>query len=719
MPNLTPLQDKSPAFQFGRWWLFFWLTIANTYLAYGDGSLEARLWVGLIGLVMPISLLILQNKSITRSGNPFPRKELFSQPPPFVFLVLFAAAVLVRFYKITSLSVWPLWDDSYFSFSGLTQAEHWRWQVFFGCEHDMPLYVWILGLYFKFLEPSLLTMGLYPILYSILVLPLAYKTIRSFSSASFSFVYTGLLAFSFWPLISSRASVDLVLCLIWQYVTLWVLGYFLRALKSGKNIHGKAALLGLCIGVGSYTSKFWLPNLVGFTLIAAFFMLQRPAPRAKMLSFFMVSWLVPVSFIWFLTFSHHFGGHIRDTLFFLQPHFSWIDQLSISFKYITGPFWGIGEKRISTFGPFWGGLLNPLLVSAFLIGLLELLREKKLYYFIWIVFIGGIYFGPGVISNNVEMMRIFSVLPFLLYAVAEGCHVLLSEIPPKRRILGWVFFMALSFGLDLFHLLVPYHVYSMPVNSESEAKDPAAYSSYQVLTKARRPPGPGLILTDLLPDVYDETLTVATYSLNAERNPKFSPREATWACLLVKTEYRDYLSKRFPEAKYYPLNHGISPFNGPTMLFIIPITQRNQETLLEWSALNRRVQDLYPIIYYPDNNSKIEFQRAFQPLYPLFKKDEFLESLYCWKMIFFSPDEMNHALAEDTLRRFAPRQKELSYLTPLLGRICFRLGWYYKYQQNPERARMYFARAVSYDKKLMPDEVREYFMEMVRRKNHF
>jgi len=209
---------------------FIFFILSNTLLSYSQLSLELKLWLGFIGLIFFLMILLQVVAPPAQKEIPAYQTNLFRVPALAWLLVVFVALFL-RFYKIGELSVWPMWDEGHYAYFAIDLAEKWHWQLFFSSAQYMPVYVWLEGLFFKVLGPSLFSMWLYPLLYSLILLPLAYAAARMVFSDSYAFLYFLLVSLSFWPLYVPNFSNDIGLCLIWEHIVfiLWIC--FQRALK--------------------------------------------------------------------------------------------------------------------------------------------------------------------------------------------------------------------------------------------------------------------------------------------------------------------------------------------------------------------------------------------------------------------------------------------------------------------------------------------------------
>src|SRR5579859_1395866 len=167
------------------WFLFISGLITHSTLAYIHVPLWVKVWIGLTFLIITAIALWRPN---TYPSHVFQNQQKWIAQPHWMFLLaLFGLAAFLRLYRFVDLSVWPMWDDGHYGLFAFNLAEKWRWQYFFGSEQYTPVYTWLQGLFFKCVEPSLSSLLLYPILYSIALLPLAYFALRKIFSSSLSF----------------------------------------------------------------------------------------------------------------------------------------------------------------------------------------------------------------------------------------------------------------------------------------------------------------------------------------------------------------------------------------------------------------------------------------------------------------------------------------------------------------------------------------------------
>jgi hypothetical protein len=188
--------------------------------------------------------------------------------------------------------------------------------------------------------------------------------------------------------------------------------------------------------------------------------------------------------------------------------------------------------------------------------------------------------------------------------------------------------------LDGNNLFDAYHrVWSSPGYWRGYAKSLERYRAYGLLEQKAKSEGPGLIFSDFVPGLCDQTLTVADDGFNAERNPSLSADQATWAAVLANVHYQPFLLKRFGPGKVYGLSKDLSDPGGGWMLWVMPVTDSNRETLRRWrwasAALGPFIdQNLSYVRGQPYEKVVVSLQEA----YPAFQGDPFLESCFWEKM---------------------------------------------------------------------------------------
>jgi hypothetical protein len=601
---------------------FLIFLLSNILLSYFALSLPMKLWVLLLGLMLPFFLGLSFRHSST--GPPINLSTWEFLPPvrAWVWILLAAAACFVRFYKLTSLSVWPHYDEALWGFLAIDFYHHWDWSLFYQDNPYPSAYFWGLGILFKLFQPSVFLVWFYPALLSIFVVPFGYIAARQYFSKSISFLMTLFLALSFWPNFIGRFGNQQILTLLAEFFLLFLLGRFLKA-SSSPGAKKEAFLLGLFAALGFYIYISWvvIAFFAGLAVIAVW-------RKKTVLNFylFLMFFLAALLFLAPLLQAGLFRNYLRTvrdvgTLFSI-PFNEWV---MVACGYLSSLFWGV-SKDIYSYQPVWGGFLNPVLGSLFMIGLLELIRSWNLLISKWLLLALVLFCIPGVFTHDLEPFRALPMIPFLLVICALGLSVLFKGIPLKRR-LRWILALALVVaGLDFYHLAVRYHrIWDQESVWKGYAKPMERYRAFGLLDKIRKENGPGLIYSDFAPGLCDQTLTVADHAFNAAQNPDLSYRDAKWAAVLANANYKPFLSARFPDGRAYALSVGLSAPDGGQMLWVMPVTPEKEKTLKAWQEAAQS------FCCFPGRYKSI-LRDNLAAAYPYFQQDAFLESCYWEKL---------------------------------------------------------------------------------------
>ncbi len=683
---------KSRFFPVTSPWVFFGVFLcANTMLSYFPFSLEAKLWIGFFGILLPFLWALW--RPLKRQAGPFFQKEFLPPLPAWVWALLGACVVFLRFYQLTTLSVWPHYDEGVYGYYALQLDKQWSWRLFYGDSCAPPLYVWLLSLFFKIFGVSLTTLWALPALISVAVVPASYAAARRFFSGSFSFLCACLMAFSFWPLFLGRFSFMTGLVLLGECAVLCLLGWFLRApsLLSKKKA---AAALGLMMGLGFLIHIHW-PVIVAAVLGTLLADLKISGKASQQVAFF---WMVPLLALSLpllvLEWTQGYGAYLAYLAPFHLTH-SLGNQWNVSRAYLSSLFWG-ADPAFHTYQPVWGGFLNPLLDSFFFVGLLELLRGEKSPISLWLLVAFVVFLLPGLLTSEPEFFRMVPLIPVLLVVTALGGCRLAAGLCPPRAALGAALCLAVSIGLDGFHLFGAYHrLWDSSGAWRGYAKSMERYRAYELLEQWAREKGPGLIFSDFVPGLPDQTLKVATYSFNAAQNPSLDPQKARWAAVLANANEQPFLARRFPDGKYAWLSKGEGIPDGGYMLWVMPLEASRDPVLELWrkadSALGPFLDEA--ISYYPDK-SLAEIRWVLEDVSADFQADPFLASCFWEKeaeMLFKEyssvPDPQTLGRAEKALQE-ALRQGYPS------AHLFLRLGVFYLLSGDPVQARRAFEEAL-------------------------
>jgi 4-amino-4-deoxy-L-arabinose transferase-like glycosyltransferase len=617
------------------WFYFFVFLFSNLLLSYCHLSIEASLWVGLTGLALP--LLIAWRVLPPPDGKKPPHLQEFLPPVAgWIWALTIGIALFSRFYQLTSLSVWPLYDEGMYGSYAAQLSQSWNWKFFFGPSQAPPLYLWGLALLFKGWGVSLFTLWLYPAILSLITVPVGFWAARAFFSKSFSFFCGTLLALGFWPLYTGRLGVMTGLVLLVECLALGCLGHFLRRKEGGEG-NKEALTLGAVTGLGFYTYLHW-PVMAAAIAIPVFFFFRREAQNraphvSRRAGLFLAAGglvLAPLAVAFFREGTGQIGDYLKH-LSATSSH-SFADQLSVSLSYAGALFWGM-DLSFHTYQPLWGGYLNPLLGALFFLGLLESIRRWREPLNQWLLLALFLFLLPGLLTSERATSRMILALPILLVIAVFGFHRLLGSSKTKNTGLAWAL-LVLSFGLDFYHLAGGYGtIWKNLDHWKGYEKSYSRYQAYLLLEKTAASDGPGLIFNDFVPSLADQTLSVAVYDFNAAQNPKRSLAQTRWAAVITNVNYRPFLKARFPDGKAYWISKEMNSPDGGWMLWLFPATPSRLETLQRWQAASQALEPfIHESLCYVPGNSFEKMSVILQKAYPAFQGDSFLESCFWEKM---------------------------------------------------------------------------------------
>lgn len=614
--------------------IFFYLILfmaANAVLAYGPGGLEVKLWVFLAGLLLPFVLAAQGISSGTKVKKEIYLQESFSAPGKGLWIGLVFLALAVRLAQTSVPGYWPVPDDGRNAAYAIELTRHWSWDLFISPTQVPPLFHWSLALFFKFVSPSLFSMWLFPAICSILVFTLSCVLARTLFSRSFSFLLGSLMAFGFWPLYAGKFCNCMAFYVLWELLTFIALAALLKKGVSRDNSRD-AWVLGFCVAAGFWVGIPW-PVVAAAVALAVFGMTwRRGKERKKILVQFLV--LVVISAALFAYFSIHErnGAHIQR-LFLFSGDVDWKRQLQDSFSNFSVLLWGCDLQN--SYGPVWGGVLNPVLGAFFLAGILECFRSWKNSFVRWVVLALLLFLLPGAVTRNFDLFRNIQALPLLILITAMGVQGIL--LAAKTRGSKQILLLALLFsaGLDLRHLWLTYHPSAPGAGSNYQR---SAYSrAFDILREKNRLSGPGLVLFDLRPNEGDQTLSVATYRFNAARDPKLSVAEAKWMAVIVNINYKSFLVERFPGGEWHSLflkDQAETGAEDKWMLGIIPLDAGLRETAARWAAADQEFRDLvWSAFNIPENRGRKDIFERLPAVHRAAQGDRLLASLY-WEMVY-------------------------------------------------------------------------------------
>lgn len=684
MLKLPPF--KAFFFSYHPWAYFFITFAANLLLSYAPLPLETKLWTGLPGLLL---LFFVAWKTYVPgpSGKPLYFQEFLPAVPPWVWVLVAALAIFVRGYKLMGLFVWPHSDEGIVGFYALRIMRMGIDRLLYSGAQHPPFYQWWLSLCFRLEGPSIGSLWSSPLIFSLGFPPLAYLACRQWNfSRSFSFLCAALGALGFWFWYIGRFASFVCLIPLVETAVLIPLALLFRAARPRPRM-AAALLLGLAVGLTFYAVYFqWMAValLVGLTVAWAF----RRSPWVPLAFGLSLAAVI-------LPFLVHLGrAGLPPYLQMLWTHqgspLSW-HRMEVSLSYWSAVFWGL-PLSYYTFQPIWGGFLNPVLGSCVFCGFLEAIRSGTPLGR-WLVAAFLFLLLPGMLSHDSETFRIAAAAVITVPLAALGLARLVVSLPPYRHpllLLGAL--LALSFGLDFFHLAGPLHrVWDDPAYWLKFTKSINYYRAFGVLKAQARAEGPGLVFSDFPAGSCDQTLDIADYGFNAVSNPKLDPGSARWAAVLANVNEQPFLVKRFGPGKSYWLSKDLHPPDGGLMLWLVPLSPANRPVFLEWREADQTLDgfiDAYLQNLNYNSGDPLEKVRPFLlAVHGLFQKDSFLETCYWEKMADLSvkAGKMNDAV--EALEQAVHSGYPAAHLFYRLGVLQLALN-------DPPKAHQFFQEAV-------------------------
>jgi hypothetical protein len=684
---------------------FFVFLLLNASLSWLPLTLSQRFWLFPPILLLELILAFFAFPLADSRETPLFLRHSAVSVPWAAWTASIAVAIFMRFFHLISLPAWPTWDDANYSFFGINLAEKWQWPLFIGHEKTMPLFTWLQGFFYKIFEPSLFSLWFYPAILSLLAFFLSYVSARQFFPKTFSFLFTSFWGFSFWPVYYGKFCAYLgIFQWVMEFLLLLMLGLYLKA--SSENRSNYAFFLGLCIGCGFYSSLFFLiPAIVCCVTV---FMISRQGNRFDLKTMFF--FLLPMVVL-FLPLAPGFlenivAGHVFTYSVFNQQNILSSHPLVTALSYFTSFFFGPIERSYWAFAPLWGGFFNPLLSSLFFVGLMDFSRFRRSPIFLWTVSLFILCLLPAFYFNTLECFRVDLVAPIFLFIIVIGFLVLLSTLKGTTRKLFFILMIALSFSMDLYHLFGVFHQWSITMVPGIPIKSSERYRAFHILLDQSRKNGPGLIFSDFVSDIFDQSLLTATYPFNAVRNPRLDRSKARWAAVLADLHYRDAIRGRFPQSRFFPLTDPSSPEGPFLFLALIAISsEEEQAVFLRWSAIHKNLQNLYGEMPYVVKNPDFKpVLSKLLSLYPECEKDDLLKGWLLEKILDLFLVSKDITQAQWFLDRPVSALRSFKFLDLKFAQLYHRLGMALLKVGEKARAKECFRRAGQYDPKYKPEK---------------
>ncbi len=663
------------------WITFGIFLLTSGLLSYGPFSLTTKFTLFLFGITLPFWLLVREGKAALSPERVLSTESL-PAVPLVVWVLLGVAALFLRFYKLDSLSVWPVLDEARNASFGMDLAREWHWQFFRDNSQMPPLFYWLIGFYFKFITPSLFSMWLFPALLSILALPLGYLAARKLFSKSFAFLFACLLCLGFYPVYVGRFNHQAILILLWESLALAALVHLLKA-KPALRVRW-AILLGLVTGTGFYIYFAWPFVALGVGLV---FLAWAWKGKRGLIGAYLVAAFLAILPLAVAALRQGYGSYIQS-LWLGKGGGDLLIRMSDSFSYLTALFWGLNTD-LHAYKPFWGGYLNPILDACFFIGLAQWWRARGTKLAQVALGLTALFLAPAFIAKEIEMFRVAQILPVLLFTTGLGMQTLLTAFPLKVRPLLLGTLLVLSAGSDFYHLAGPYH---QACSSNFEhwnqwSKSEERWRANDRLRKDFPTKGPYFFFLEFDPYPFDKSLSVAAYPLSLKVGSPAPLKDAQSCVFMANVNYRPFLETRFPEATFEVLSKDVTSSDEGMMMVVVPVAPY-RDNLWQWAKADEAMKAVdLAILNRPTGRPRTSVLKSLAEVHPALSGDPYLESLF-WNLAY-----LNHAAEGDLAQAQADLEQALQKGYPT-AYFYNELGGLFYVKKDYRSARVAFEKAV-------------------------
>lgn len=403
------------------------------------------------------------------------------------------------------------------------------------------------------------------------------------------------------------------------------LGLYLRSPTKNESIlYG--FLLGLATGLGFWVAIPWvlMCAMVAMAVIPKASKLKELDTWAVVLGF-----LILFSPYLFFSWMGKNGDHIKQ-LWEIYRH----EDLALSLKNLfsnwTILFWeGIPAN---TFGPVWGGILNPIEGAFCFLGIIQWIRSMRSPLSSWLLVSAFVFTAPGLVTDCYDSFRNLLLVPILIVACVCGAQMLLLKVPARGRPSILFAILLASSSLNLAHWAKSYLPFS-PDNPNLNPVISEEVRSYSILDQIYRQANPGFILWDLS-TFREHNLRMESYPFNVADNPLLPPSKAHWVALFCNSYYRRYLQPRFPESLWYEVGPDLFWHEGGYSLVVLPLNDSNRLILAGWIEANARMHVITRKTLFDDTQTNVDnIQKQLIGMESAFEKDPFLESMFCERVL--------------------------------------------------------------------------------------
>ncbi len=599
-------------------WLYFLIFFSSlSLLSYFQLSIETQLWVGFLGLILPLGIGIIFSVQNRKKSNFIDLSLPEGFPLPFWWIALFVALfIFVRFYRLTTVPFWPVSDESVFSTLAFDLTKKWDWTLLRTDGQMEPLLLWLLSFWFKIMNPSILSLRLFTVFFSIASSLGAYFAARQFLNKSLSLLLVCLFSFSFWEIGLSRQCTpnDLIPC--FELFSLFFLGLYWRAPKNTSRWFW-ISVLSVYAGIGFYAYINWA--VIWSFILVCLLMIEVKKEKLKIAAFVLITAGLTMPLV-LARLSPHSASYAKHFL----ENFSLFSSLA---QYGRGLFWdGSGSNPL---GPAWGGYFDSLSGALILTGGLYAFR-KLFSKTLLILGLGiGLTLLPGILTSTLELQRITPALPFFIVLVVLGMKSLWENSAKPFRIVSLSVTLLLIATLNTYQLFGPYND-ARQAPPGRHWRSTLYFNAYRILENLSAQSGPIYIFNEWNGDYFDKTLDLACYPFNAVQNAALISKNPIWVAFLTDADYEPFLKKEFPHLQTRSLDNSISSNDSPQLLrlFLIPASDIPEKTLKKWLMADQACRQIALSIL--NNNPSIPwslFERDYSRLAVRYEKDPFLASV--------------------------------------------------------------------------------------------
>ncbi len=547
--------------------------------------------------------------------------------PSGAWIALFlGVGAFLRFAKLSTLSVWPLVDESVHGWIAHDWMTRWDGRLFHYVSQMPPLYFALQAAVFKAMGVGLTSLWFLPALLSWLTCVAAVCVARARHYPPV-FQWAGVvMALSFWPAYLGRFSHPAVLVPLLEIIGVALL---VEWKKCGER-SGWAAALGALVGFGFYTYLAW--PVVALSLGLGVVMLAGPKTRWRSLAVLVATAAVVAAPLAWEAFRLGFGSYYQHLWSVGKGGVSLRGTLGSIGEYIR-VLW-IGTDRWHFFyTPAWGGLWNPVVGLGVLLGLAGTLHRRKSAFARWALLCGVLFLLPGILTVSLNPLRIVAWVPLGAALAAIGWWDVLSRVSRRARVFGLVVLLVGSTGWDAYHLFNRYPLFWREGSDAwgEMSKSWKFKKAGDVVSKETREWGPGVLLASFQLEPVDQSLALTAASWG--KTGKRDQGECRWIAFIANVNYGPFLATRFEGLRSYPLPKGADR-EAETSLYFVPVptdgeapwVRSFQETEAAWG---RAVSEGF---LRPEGGSYASVLRRFEESRDVLRGDPLLESLLGEKM---------------------------------------------------------------------------------------